>query len=120
MKPPQAGEHFLRPRKNIAHVLKNRKADVVIQVRHSNVGKPHLQVVEEHRASAHWESRERVAGTCLIQPESPMRVAPSAVKTFRQWDQRFPWQCRLRRIQKNCAAKRVLNAYRGGTREDEP
>ena len=35
MKACQAGEHFLRTRKNIAHVVKNRKADIVVKVRHT-------------------------------------------------------------------------------------
>src|ERR1019366_10234807 len=47
VKAPQAGEHFLWPSKNIAHIVKNRKADVIQKVRHSNVWKTHLQIVEE-------------------------------------------------------------------------
>src|ERR1035437_346446 len=65
VKAPQAGEHFLRPRKNIAHIVKNRKADVIQKVRHSNVWKTHLQIVEEHRAATDGKSGERVAWSCL-------------------------------------------------------
>src|SRR5208282_4026558 len=66
VKTPQAGEHFLRPSKNVAHILKNRKADVVIKVRHPDVGKTHFQIVEEYRAATHGKSGERVAWPCLI------------------------------------------------------
>src|SRR5271157_3204953 len=39
VKAPQAGEHFLWPRKNVSHIVKNRKADAIQKVRHSNVWK---------------------------------------------------------------------------------
>src|ERR1039458_6604612 len=66
MKAPQAGKHFLGPRKNVSHVLKNRKADVVIKVRHPDVWKTHLQIVDEHGAATDGISGKRVAGACLI------------------------------------------------------
>ena len=52
VKARQAGKHFLRPRKHIAHIMKNRKANAVIKIRHGNVWKTHLQTVEEHSAAA--------------------------------------------------------------------
>ena len=66
VKAPQAGEHFLGPRKNVAHVFKNRKADAFQNIRQSNVWKTHLQVVEEDRAASYGKSGERVARSCLI------------------------------------------------------
>src|SRR5208282_2876060 len=66
VKAPQAGEHFLRPRKHVAHVFKNGKADAVQKVRHSNVWKTHLQIVEEYRAAADGKPGERIAWSCLI------------------------------------------------------
>src|SRR5664279_3934847 len=66
VKAPQAGEYFLRPREHVAHIVKNRKADVLQKVRHSNVWEPDLQIVQEHGAATDWKSGEGVAWSCLI------------------------------------------------------
>ena len=66
VKAPEAGEHFLWPRKDVAHIVKNRKPDVVLKVRHHNVWKTHLQTVEEHGAAADGISGEGIAWSRLI------------------------------------------------------
>src|SRR5208282_2844912 len=63
---PKAGQHLLRPRKNIAHVLENGETDVVIQVRHSDTGKAHFETVEEQGAATDGIPGEGIARPCLI------------------------------------------------------
>ena len=66
VKTPQAGKHFLRPRKNIAHIFEKRKADAVVKVRHPDIRKTHLQIVEEHGAATDGKTGEGVARSRLI------------------------------------------------------
>ena len=99
MKPPHAGEHFLRTRKHVAHILKNSEADVVVQVRHTDIGKTHLEIIEENSAAADGIPREGIAGPCLIQPESAIGVAPAAIKALGERNQSLGGGRRLRRIQ---------------------
>ena len=62
----EARKHLLRPCEHVAHIVKNRKTDVVFKVWHPDVGKPHLQTIEEHSAAAYWETSEWIAGPRLI------------------------------------------------------
>ena len=62
----QARKHFLRPRKNISHIVKERKTDIVFEIGHSDVRKPHLQTIEKHGAATYRKSRKRIAGPSLI------------------------------------------------------
>ncbi len=43
VKANQAGKHFLGPRKNIAHIFKNREPDTVIDIRDLHVGENAFQ-----------------------------------------------------------------------------
>ncbi len=43
----QAGEHFLRPRIDVAHVFKNGEADAVVNERDIDIGKTHFEIVDE-------------------------------------------------------------------------
>src|SRR6266478_2730827 len=116
---PQAGEHFQGLRKHIAHIVKNRKADAVQKVRHSNVWKTHLQIIEEHRAATHGKSGEGVTRSSLIQPKSAVGVASAAEETFRQRNKSLARGCGLRGVQQNRASERVLDADAGGPGENE-
>ena len=62
----QAGEHFLRPGKNISHIVKERKTDIVLEIGDSDIWKAHLQTIQKHSAATYRKSRKRVAGPCLI------------------------------------------------------
>ena len=42
---PQALNHFLRPGEDISHIVENRKADVVVNKWHWNIGQPQFQRV---------------------------------------------------------------------------
>src|SRR3979490_624421 len=111
MKTPEAGEHFFGPRKHVAHIVKNRKPDVFQKVRHGNVWKAYLQIVKEYSAATDGKSGERVARSCLVQPEYAMGVASAAEKTLGERDKSVMGWHSFRRIQPNCVSERGLNAH---------
>ena len=62
----QALQHVVRRGKYIPHIVKNRKAESLPQVRQSGRGKTQFQIVDEQRSAADGETGAWVTGTCLI------------------------------------------------------
>src|ERR1700751_3464228 len=71
----QAFQHVVRRRKYIPHIVKNGESESLSQIRQRHCGETQLEVIHEYCRAADRETRRGIARSCLIQPESTMRVA---------------------------------------------
>ena len=61
-----AGKHLLGPGKYIPHIVKNRKADLILEVGYGDAREPQLQIVQKHRAAPDRKPGKRIARSRLI------------------------------------------------------
>ena len=124
----QTRQHIVRCGEDVPHIVEDRKAESVPQVWQRNRRKAEFQVVDEQRRTANWKSGRWIARSCLIQPESAMRVAPAREELFRQRDQRKSLAERLIGLWVGStrawrtypgAIERLLDADRRGSRENK-
>ena len=68
--------------KHVAGVVKDHKADVVLHEGQSGSREAQFEIVQEQGCPPEWKTAERIAWTCLIQPESAVGVAAARKKLF--------------------------------------
>src|SRR5581483_6552727 len=115
----QAVKHVVAVGEHVPHVVKNRKAQVVLHERKRWRWKPQLQVVQEQRRAACWKSRGRISRARLVQPESTMRVASAHIKALRQRNQRVVSRTFLPRLSNDGIRKWLLQSDSRGARKYE-
>ena len=71
----KAMQHIVASGKNVPRIMKNYKADIVLQVGQGYWWETKLEIIQEQRAPSQRESSNWIPRASLIQSEAAMRVS---------------------------------------------
>src|ERR1700747_2702514 len=101
----QAIQHVIAVSEHIAHVMKDREAQVVLHPGKCGWRESQFKIIKEQGGATKRETGQRVAGTGLIQSEAAVRVAAAHKQPLGQRNQSLIPTRRLPRLSNNGVPK---------------